>query len=95
MWLDDVELTPDRSWKVYDHSPDGFMWGYGGSGPAQLALAILLEITTEELARMHYHGFKRAWVAQLPQGENFERELDVRSVPVEEGVLLNILRKEG
>lgn len=24
-----------------NHSPTGFEWGYGGSGPAQLALAIL------------------------------------------------------
>jgi hypothetical protein len=24
-----------------NHSPDGFQWGYGGSGPAQLALGIL------------------------------------------------------
>lgn len=23
-----------------NHSPDGFEWGYGGSGPAQLALAL-------------------------------------------------------
>lgn len=26
-----------------NHSPDGFEWGYGGSGPAQLALAILVD----------------------------------------------------
>ncbi len=26
---------------VRNHSPSGFEWGYGGSGPAQLALAIL------------------------------------------------------
>lgn len=26
---------------LWDHSPSGFSWGYGGSGPAQLALAIL------------------------------------------------------
>jgi hypothetical protein len=26
-----------------NHSPDGFEWGYGGSGPAQLALAILAD----------------------------------------------------
>ncbi len=26
-----------------NHSPDGFSWGYGGSGPAQLALAILAD----------------------------------------------------
>jgi hypothetical protein len=26
-----------------NHSPDGFNWGYSGSGPAQLAYAILAE----------------------------------------------------
>lgn len=26
---------------LFNHSPNGFEWGYGGSGPAQLALAIL------------------------------------------------------
>lgn len=26
-----------------NHSPEGFEWGYGGSGPAQLALAILAD----------------------------------------------------
>jgi Family of unknown function (DUF6166) len=24
---------------LWNHSPTGFEWGYGGSGPAQLALA--------------------------------------------------------
>jgi len=28
---------------LMNHSPDGFNWGYGGSGPAQLALAILAD----------------------------------------------------
>jgi len=28
---------------VRNHSPSGFEWGYGGSGPAQLALALLVE----------------------------------------------------
>ncbi|HMF28341.1 MAG TPA: DUF6166 domain-containing protein, partial [Candidatus Cybelea sp.] len=28
---------------LYNHSPDGFEIGYGGSGPAQLALAILAD----------------------------------------------------
>lgn len=27
---------------VRNHSPDGFQWGYGGSGPAQLALALCI-----------------------------------------------------
>jgi hypothetical protein len=26
---------------LFNHSPDGFAWGYEGSGPAQLALALL------------------------------------------------------
>jgi hypothetical protein len=28
---------------LFNHSPDGFEYGYGGSGPAQLALAILAD----------------------------------------------------
>jgi hypothetical protein len=36
-------LDPGASQKVYNHSPTGYSWGYGGSGPAQLALAILLD----------------------------------------------------
>lgn len=30
-------------WDIYNHSPTGFEWGYSGSGPAQLALAILAD----------------------------------------------------
>jgi len=30
------------------HSPDGFEWGYGGSGPADLALAILVDFLEED-----------------------------------------------
>ncbi len=29
------------------HSPDGFEWGYGGSGPADLALSILADFFGE------------------------------------------------
>ncbi len=28
-------------WTVIDHSPTGFEWGYGGSGPADFSLNIL------------------------------------------------------
>lgn len=28
---------------VFNHSPSGFNWGYSGSGPAQLSLAILMD----------------------------------------------------
>jgi hypothetical protein len=51
------------SCKVANHSPTGFEWGYGGSGPAQLALALLLEVTDEETAMELHHEFKWTVVA--------------------------------
>lgn len=63
--IDQFKLDPDRSQQVVNHSPDGFEWGYGGSGPAQLALAILLEFTDEETARRLYQKFKWNVIAGL------------------------------
>jgi len=41
-------------------------WGYGGSGPAQLALALLLDYTDdEEVALAEYKAFKTEVVSQL------------------------------
>ena len=77
VWLDDKYLSPARSQKVLNHSPDGFNWGYGGSGPAQLALAILLELEGEEKAIESYQDFKWNFVANLPQGEDFETEFSI------------------
>lgn len=34
--------------EIRNHSPDGFNWGYAGSGPAQLALAIMCHHTKDE-----------------------------------------------
>jgi len=51
-----------------NHSPDGFEWGYQGSGPAQLALAILVEVMRDENAALRlYQRFKRQIVAKLPK----------------------------
>jgi len=30
--------------EIVNHSPDGFEWGYNGSGPSQLAMAIVVEM---------------------------------------------------
>jgi len=58
-------FRPTRSQKLYNHSPDGFNWGYGGSGPAQLALALLLDVTDdEELALRLHQPFKWDLVAR-------------------------------
>ena len=63
-------------------SPTGFAWGYSGSGPAQLALAILADaIGDDEIALRHYQMFKRHIVAKLPQGRPWTLSVDaVREV---------------
>jgi len=49
------------------HSPTGFEWGYGGSGPAHLALAILADATEDlELARELHQRYKWDVVCKLP-----------------------------
>ncbi|MDL0120024.1 DUF6166 domain-containing protein [Halobacterium salinarum] len=59
-------LTPERSLELANHSPSGFEWGYGGSGPAQLALALLVDYTDEEdVALARYTEFKNEVVSQL------------------------------
>lgn len=63
--LNGQPFDPARSRQVRNHSPDGFEWGYGGSGPAQLALAILLEEMDEESAVGLYQDFKWVVIANL------------------------------
>ena len=36
-------LRPQALPKIWNHSATGFEWGYGGSGPSQLALALSLD----------------------------------------------------
>jgi len=60
------ELDPKKSQAIINHSPTGFNWGYGGSGPAQLALAILLEVCDKSIAVDLYQHFKWEVIAKLP-----------------------------
>ena len=56
---------------VVRHSPTGMEWGYGGSGPADLALSILTDcFNVPEVERL-YGSFKWEIVAGLPR-ENWE-----------------------
>jgi Family of unknown function (DUF6166) len=53
---------------LYNHSPTGFEWGYCGSGPAQLALAILADhLADDQQALNVYQRFKWAVIAELPK----------------------------
>jgi Family of unknown function (DUF6166) len=55
-----------------NHSPTGFSWGYGGSGPAQLALALLADVLgDDDLAVGLHQDFKFKVVACWPEGERW------------------------
>jgi len=75
--VDGQELDP--RFDLVNHSPTGFSWGFAGSGPAQLALAILAHHYRDkdtlppgdEAALSLYQRFKGIAVANFPQ-EGFE-----------------------
>lgn len=73
VWVDDDEREdyplPMYS-KEINHSPDGFEWGYGGSGPSQLAYALLRHFTNDQAkAGKLYQEFKRDFIQNLHTDE--------------------------
>lgn len=58
-------FSAEPSLQVRNHSPAGFNWGYGGSGPAQLALAICMRELPLYLAVAVYQDFKAQVVARF------------------------------
>jgi len=69
----EVEVTDngqplDYRYDLLSASPSGFEWGYGGSAPAQLAIAFLANALDEETACRYYQRLKKEVVAQLPEG---------------------------
>jgi len=77
---------------VRNHSQTGFSWGYLGSGPAQLALAICVDAVGRERALDVYQGFKLRLIAQLPGDQPWMlTEHDVRTaIAVIEGQLRGV-----
>lgn len=70
LFIDSVNIPPAKSFVLRYHSPDGYNWGYGGSGSAQLALAILVELTDNVTAQRLYQDFKWEFIANLEQGKD-------------------------
>lgn len=77
IWIFDRELPIDFSRtglngtafaSQVSHSEE-FNWGYGGSGPAQLAYAILQLVSTPYIALHHHQLFKACVVAFLPNSD--------------------------
>ena len=61
------------------HSPTGIEWGYGGSGPADLARSVLLALVGEREAGALYQRFKHEVVAAVPEKGGVLRAADVRA----------------
>jgi hypothetical protein len=52
---------------IIRHSPDGFEWGYGGSGPTDFALNIMLLFLDLVDADKIYQKFKGRFIANMPK----------------------------
>jgi hypothetical protein len=65
--IEEGDFKPlDPRYDLRNHSPAGFEWGYGGSGPAQLALAILADATGDAAyANANYQYFKKDVIEKL------------------------------
>ena len=64
------------------HSPDGFEYGYGGSGPSDLARSIVGDVYgTDHPNQRGYMALKMEWVATLGDGGPFRiSEILVRTI---------------
>jgi hypothetical protein len=98
---DGIELVKsgllDPRLDLSNHSPTGFEWGYGGSGPAQLALAILADALGDARAALALHqGFKFKVIAALDRNKSWELYLpDVLKAAVEVAEPCALLRDAG
>jgi hypothetical protein len=71
VWHDD-QARPLKV--ICRHSPDGFEWGYGGSGPSDLALSILTDYFRRRNSRdaiaeagLAYQDFKWRFLANIKE----------------------------
>lgn len=88
-------------WTVIQHSPTGFEWGYGGSGPADLALNILNAFRpprTDGGGDGHepmkcYHGYcsKTAWALHQAFKWRFIKAIPKPGGSIEKGLILEYL----
>lgn len=71
-------LRSDPLEHVCLYSPDGFNWGYSGSGPADLALSILCHAEGYTEAYKHHLKYKEQVISKLVTGQDFE--ININSV---------------
>ncbi len=93
VYVNDKDFLPlEPSLKILNHSPTGFAWGYMGSGPAQLALAMLLDYTGDAVFANKYHQlFKIDIISDLPRDEAWS----VNSDEIDTWIHENIIKKQA
>jgi DNA-directed RNA polymerase subunit RPC12/RpoP len=74
---DDDGIHTNVPQRIKQHSPTGFEWGYGGSGPADLALNILSLFAGQEFAERYHQDFKREFIASMPHEGGMIRREDI------------------
>ena len=63
---DPVDYSLPERRDLTSHSPSGLAWGYPGSGPAQLAAALLADLTGDgEYAVRRHQELKRDVIARI------------------------------
>jgi len=74
---------------IVRHSPDGFEWGYSGSGPAELALNILSVMVGTEKAQKDglYQQFKRDFISGMSYEGGEIKASDIEKWLRERGLL--------
>lgn len=86
LFVNEKQVKPERSLAVRNHSPSGFNWGYGGSGPAQTALAILMELLPIPIAEALYQEFKKDFVQYWAMEKDVRIEIDLKKWLAEKSV---------
>jgi hypothetical protein len=75
------------------HSPDGFEWGYGGSGPSDLAWNLLSLFLGKNEASLHYQKFKRAFIEPMSHDGGVITKFQVLAWLSSEGIHIEIPTK--
>lgn len=79
VYVDNILLDPNISRSIRDYSEE-FEWNYFGSGPSQLSLAILYDVTGDkDTSFLYCQDFKRDYIAQFDQDSFILLESQVKS----------------
>lgn len=74
--------------RIVRHSPDGFEWGYAGSGPSELALNILSIFIGQDAAERGglYQRFKEHFIVPMPESGGVIKKDEILQWIAEQGV---------